>query len=407
MQRVDEKKPIFKVKLLAGSDDSLNVNLTVPNGIPYFRVLHRGKPLSWKLGGKTYDFLYPESFVALDKSSESPFALIIITCKLEPTNERTATESNGEETGKDIEAPDESSDDSKRDGGSDMLRNIRTSLAPIEAELAEKHGYGLKKDQVIGRVAPPFPELRMTYYRVGHRSQSEAIPKGPSSMMFLWTNNRLQNWGMSFGPVPDGDSLRQVIEWALSIKTQEMEGPKNLLDTTIRGDWVVRKGASDELIANQLQKILRDELSMPVKVGFQNLDREVYVARGDYKLTPLPERKGQGKISYTDFAETTDQVEIFAEELVPNSGSGGGTGKFPEFLQWLGDWIGSPVVDEAGKRPQRSISWSLNGHSPATAAQIKKDHDAELVLPNITKQTGLKFTKEKRPVRVLVVKEEK
>jgi uncharacterized protein (TIGR03435 family) len=403
VKRAGDKAPVFKVKLMAGSDESLNVDLIGKDGNRYGRVLHRGKPLFWTIEGKKYELLYPETFVALDDPPESPFAMIVVTCTPTPDKKDESAKSKDKESA----APDESSDDSKHDGGSDFLRNIRASTVPIAAELAEKHGYGLKEGDVIRRVAPPFPELRMTYYRVGNPSQWQAIPRGPSSMTFGWSDNRLQNAGMSFGASDDGDSLRHVIESALGIKSHELQGPKELLDTNVPGDWVIRKGANDELIVKQLQEILREDLKLPVKIGFENVEREVYVARGDYNLTPLPGRKAQGQMFYTDRSETTDNVEIFAEELVPNSGSGGGTGDFTEFLQWLGDWINTKVVDETGKHPERSISWGLHGHMPATDSQIKKDHEAQLVLKNITKQTSLKFTKEKRPVRVLVVKEEK
>jgi hypothetical protein len=81
--RHGDKQPLFKVKLTSCNDESLNIKLTGPDGLPYDRVLHRGKPLSWKLKGKSYQLLYPETAVALDQPAERPFATIIITSQTE------------------------------------------------------------------------------------------------------------------------------------------------------------------------------------------------------------------------------------------------------------------------------------------------------------------------------------
>ena len=362
--------------------------------------MHRGKPLSWKLNGKTYELLYPQTNVALDTPAESPFASIIVTCRVEeaggPTKSPKEKSKSDADSGdsKAVQPPDESLDDSKHDGGSDLLRNIRTSAEPILAEMAQKHGYGLADGKVIRRVAPPFPELRMTYYRVGSPSQWEAIPDGPSAMAFRWIDGRLQNWGMTFGSDHDGYSLINVIGVTTGIKAQGIDGPKELLAKRLPGDWVIRPGQPDQVVVQQLEKILQNELSIPVRLEFRKVDREVYVARGDYKLTPLPGHPAEEKMFYTDSSETTDPVEIFGEQVVPDSGSGGGTGDFAEFLQWLGEWTEVRIVDEAGKHPSRNISWKLHGRSPATEKMRRGDHDAELVLRNISKQTNLQFAKE-------------
>ncbi|HEY3393885.1 MAG TPA: hypothetical protein VGK58_14330, partial [Lacipirellulaceae bacterium] len=93
----------------------------------------------------------------------------------------------------------------------------------------------------------------------------------------------------------------------------------------------------------------------------------------------------------------------FGTDLVPNSGAGGGTGEFEEFLGWLGRWIGTPIVSEVDLKPTNQVSWHLHERSPSTEQTRSEDHDAILVLGNITLQTGLTFTLEKRPVRILFV----
>jgi Protein of unknown function (DUF3738) len=79
------------------------------------------------------------------------------------------------------------------------------------------------------------------------------------------------------------------------------------------------------------------------------------------------------------------------------------TRDFEEFLGWLGRWIGTPIVSEVDLKPTNQVSWHLHERSPSTEQTRSEDHDPTLVLGNITLQTGLTFTLEKRPVRILFV----
>jgi len=156
-------------------------------------------------------------------------------------------------------------------------------------------------------------------------------------------------------------------------------------------------------VIRQLETILRDELKLPVRLEFRKVEREVFVARGRYRLTPLPGQPGEVKIHYTDKTATVDRVQIFGKALVPNTGAGGGTGDFDEFLRWLGRWIDTPVVDEVTEHPSRQLGWLLHERSPSTALTRREDHDPKVVLRNITAQTNLSFTKETRKVKLLFV----
>jgi hypothetical protein len=89
--------------------------------------------------------------------------------------------------------------------------------------------------------------------------------------------------------------------------------------------------------------------------------------------------------------------------LVPNSGAGGGFGEFDEFLNWLGRWVGTPIVTEVDAPPKNKLTWRLHERSPSTDRTRNQDHDAILVLGNVTRQTGITFSKEERPVRILFV----
>jgi hypothetical protein len=87
VQRPREKEPVFKVKLRSGTDESLKLLVTDSKGLAAEHAIERGKPLSLTLEGKTYQLLYPETSVGLEDPAETPFAVIIVTRKLEVAHE--------------------------------------------------------------------------------------------------------------------------------------------------------------------------------------------------------------------------------------------------------------------------------------------------------------------------------
>ncbi|MFO1096043.1 MAG: carboxypeptidase regulatory-like domain-containing protein [Planctomycetaceae bacterium] len=297
--------------------------------------------------------------------------------------------------------------DQDPDGGSKLLREIRAKSAPLLAALAEKHGYGLKEGEDMKLVPPPFDPARMEYYRVGQPGQAEAIPRGPTAMLFHWREDSLTNWSMQFGDTDDpGQSIAGLCEWILDRKPQDIDGASELLQQRIPGDWVMRLDTSEESRMRQLNTILLRDAPIAVRLSYKMVKRPVYVARGTYKLTPLPGHDAEDRTQLTDGVRVSDKLYIFGAET-PNadSGAGGGCGDFREFLSWLGRWIEAPVISEVDTGPTRGLCWSLHEASPFTQEQQRLDHDPARVLANITKQTGLKFDKAERDVRILFVEQ--
>jgi beta-lactamase regulating signal transducer with metallopeptidase domain len=394
---VDEHgKPVEGASISAIADDGdrpgLDHDTTDADGRYEFRLPSGGADLYFS-GGLPEDIPYPRPQVVKRleiQAGQAPIENLEITLHRKPKAEKSVADTDaGEED---------------EEQGSQMLRDIRAASAPILASMAKEHGYGLGPGQDVRRVAPPFPPIRMEYYRTGHPSQSEAIKDGPSAMVFRWSDGNLRNWGMTFGDAADpGYNLTGVLDALLDIKSQEIDGPGELLTKRLAGDWVIREGAAQDGVVKQLQDILHNEFSLPVKLEFREVERDVYVARGEYELTPLPGQEGKGKLILTDETIHTDEIQIFGTDLVPNSGAGGGTGEFEEFLAWLGRWIGTPIVSDVDLKPTNQVSWHLHERSPSTDQTRSEDHDPTLVLGNITLQTGLIFTLEKRPVRILFV----
>ncbi len=265
--------------------------------------------------------------------------------------------------------------------------------ADEEADRARKDvetfetAYALSDGEVLARLIPPFIPERLVYYREKNPGQAQAIPGGPDSMFFRWDNGKLAGTGMSFGG-GQGIQVRTLLRMLADVFPQEVEGDQQILDTQVSGDFVLRSGESPEHVVESLEAILRDEPKLPVRLRFRDVKRQVYVLRGEYKFTPLP--------------DYPDSIQIYGDKLAANSGAGGGGGNFAEFTRWVGMWIERPVIGEVENGP-KSLSWRYHLAAPFTAESRAAAKDARSVLRNLEGQTGLKFAEETREIRVLFV----
>ena len=140
-------------------------------------------------------------------------------------------------------------------------------------------------------------------------------------------------------------------------------------------------------MVRSLEPILQRALRLRITLTLRQVERDVVVARGRYHHSPLPQRP-------------KNLIEIYGTELVEDK-RGGGTGNFPTFLKWLSADIDRPVVNVVEVQPDEQITWYDNKPTPYP------DHDRPLVLYHLQQQTGLTFTREKKPIRVLFVERPK
>ena len=177
---------------------------------------------------------------------------------------------------------------------------------------------------------------------------------------------------MNFGgPQESGYPFASLLTAVAKIQPQWIEAPEDLLNQHIPGDWVIRPGQPADQIVKQLETVLRDELSMPIRMEFREVQRAVYVARGVYHLNRLPDAPQRSN---------ANSIEIFGQQLVPESGAGGGNGKFGEFLDAVGRWIATPIVAEVASPPAVDLTWYWHARSPYTQQMHDEDHDPKQVL---------------------------
>lgn len=295
------------------------------------------------------------------------------------------------------------------------------SPASILAALASDHGYALPPEKVLIRVPPPFDPLRLEYFCARYPSVARLMPDGPSAMVFRSKDGQLKEWRVNLAPVvvtenagarremlSRGYTLENILIALTGATSLQIEGPKDLLNISVAGDWVIRDGTGEEEILKQLATTLHAELGVSATLEFREVNRPVYVARGNYRLKPVAGKAAPGQL---------DKIEVFGKKQVGNptvsspvpgvtitSGAPiGGAGNFDRFLDALGQWIGSPIVSDVKTKPRGALSWQLHAHSPQTEESRAEDHDPELVLANVTAQAGLTFNKEQRAVKILFV----
>lgn len=186
----------------------------------------------------------------------------------------------------------------------------------------------------------------------------------------------------------------------MDVYPSEIEGDPELLKMEVSGDWVYRQGVPAEPMVRSLEAILQRTLQQRITLRFRQVERDVVVVRGEYRYSPLA---GRSKNQIEIYGQQ-NQIEIYGQQVLPGGGgAGGGSGKFPEFLKWVGEWIERPVTSEVEAPPKESLHWSYNARSPSTEQMRREDHDEALVLKHIEEQTGLTFTRERKKIRVLFI----
>ncbi|WP_339911355.1 M56 family metallopeptidase, partial [Symmachiella dynata] len=254
----------------------------------------------------------------------------------------------------------------------------------------------LSKETALLRIAPPFPKSRLAYYRVKSPRQADAMPAGPDHMFLHWKDDRVLTWGMSFSG-GNGTNLRNAINMILLDYPQEIIWGDGLdWRLPITGDFIVNTSASRPRVLARLEKLFNDQSEQKVSMKFRNIERDVYIARGEFKFKPInPDRK---------------KIEIYGERLNSNPPhDGGSSGSLKSFLDGVGRWIEVPIFGELDTPYKDQVRWHYTNSrgKEGTEADRLQAKDPKLILKHVTEQTGLTFEKEKRKVRTLVIERKK
>ena len=242
--------------------------------------------------------------------------------------------------------------------------------------------YALADGQVLKRVGPPYPPERADYLLAESRPwQNDSA----HSEVFRW-DGHLHSWAQS-GACRLEDVLGSIV---LDLRRSEFEGPADLLNLPVPGDWVIRPGPSkaDGLLA--LEKILADELKTPIHFTPREVEREVIVAKGRYRFQAIGDVAGERA------------VHLATDALNTTGGGGGGSGSLREMLDWIGDRTRRLVIGKT-ESSNEGVQW--HDHLMYQVEEIRAESDSgrglrRRLLENVSKQTSLTFREERRKVKV-------
>ena len=173
---------------------------------------------------------------------------------------------------------------------------------------------------------------------------------------------------------------------------------------SVSGDFVVRKGAPLDKLVPQLEKILRDECEVDVRLTLTEEEQDVYVVGGAIRITPPEWRDPKQKLfdvyaTEDGLNKEFDPANPFDKTVKRDAVSSQRYGGTPsDFVAHLGRRVNRVTEWEKGEPAQPRLEWVDHKLRKPTA----EDNDPEKVLANVSAQTGLTFKKEKRKVQVLV-----
>jgi protein involved in polysaccharide export with SLBB domain len=246
--------------------------------------------------------------------------------------------------------------------------------------------YSLKEGENLKFIPPGSVPARGRYF-----SEVEHEDHPMPCIQWRWINGAIKREMMSaYGPA--GVPLAHVLETCAGL--DPFHTAVDVGAVNCDGDWIVRDGATTEAILKDLQAILLEQFKIEVLVEKADMVKDAYVVKGDYKFRKLA--------TAPDIAVGGDML-VLADVMVdvePGVGGhiagGGGDQKMAEFWAMVGYYVGVPIVDEEKNEPNAVnylLSFSLMG---ANKDSVKR----QLVLDNISKQTGLSFVPEKRTFSV-------
>ncbi|HEV7298725.1 MAG TPA: hypothetical protein VGN72_05110 [Tepidisphaeraceae bacterium] len=279
--------------------------------------------------------------------------------------------------------------------------------------------YGLSPQQTLRYVPRPYPPERERWYLEKHAARRTATGEQPRPITM--PEDQYQ-----FVIRTDGDTPAQTA-WVSLESTREhtreraavpkrglrpilqslwltdgiyAKGPDVLVglefdDVALDGDWVIRKAAEQDEALSDLEMILADQLGRNIIFERRKVERDVIVARGNYAFTKL-------------WADQPDDVVLVSQGASHDPNSHIWERRRGEFLKQVGIRCGVPFIDESrGGGGIIKFRFDPSVVVRRVAGRTALD-DATLnaMLENLSKQTGLTFTRERRAIDAWVAFEQ-
>ena len=258
--------------------------------------------------------------------------------------------------------------------------------------------YGLQPGQTIKRIAPPFPDSRMAFYRIRTAKQAAAMPQGPAAMIFQWENGKAKLTNMMFDDAIRGETLRTLLPHLCRTGPERLQGDDRLLDQRLPGDFALDAAAPREIMIPELNRMLRLIKPHPVLVKLEETKADVYVARGPFQLSKAAKDRRFVLIEGAAVG-TASSVEdaVKHAKFSPR-------GDIDGFLNWLRKSTKVPIINEVKPPPQHRIRYQSIIHD---GVRGDPSFNPQRILNGVSEQTGLTFTNERRSIWMLKLEEVK
>jgi len=211
--------------------------------------------------------------------------------------------------------------------------------------------------------------------------------------MFLWDGKIIRENRPLF---PGGISLKTAFERIIGLSKFQYDISDELSDMRIPGDWIARKGTTKEQLLRAFEKIIQEYTGRAIRFEQHQIERNVIVARGEFQFKPLSG-------AYDDYV-----IHVFSDKLDPDERGGGGSGTLDKFLRSLGDIpLNEQVINEStGSEDIRVYyGWHYSGYLRKLTDETEKMEKLEMLLGNLSRQTGLTFSRQRRIVEKWFISE--
>lgn len=279
-------------------------------------------------------------------------------------------------------------------------RKVR-ELDPVPDWLARFRAvYQLDEGQVLRRITPPFiPERRQFW-----DDKINFPPALIGSFTFFW-DGTLRHRGIgpfrqSRPPYAYLQDLDYTLRHVLRLRSYEYQGPKELLDLKLPGDWIIRDETPDKVKLKALEQLLAEELGRKIHFEKQTVERQVAIATGRFELHRLPAK---------EFNQGGVHLYVDRPGRQRGAGSGGGPMSLTELLEEIADCANMPVINKAESSNLTNIAWrdaSVDTLRRMESGPQKTEMLKEM-LANVTQQTELQFELAVQPLAVWVIREER
>jgi len=283
----------------------------------------------------------------------------------------------------------------------DTEAEIPSEIDPNAWQKAFYAVYRLKDGEILKRIAPPFiPERRNFFLNQPGRHSSNANYHMAIQYTFNWDGDLKEKSARIGSSIP---RLNSILESVIGLGNFEYDIPSELLQIDMSGDWIVRKDTPTEALMKTLKEIVKNETAREIDFVKKKVETEVIIAKGKYDLKPLP-----GVLKPLPGVKEGNYILISTDKTDAYIRGGGGSGTVSRFLQWVGNRINMYIIDET-KSEDIKIYWRNHDSSDLLRLSHNKElynERLDMLLSNLTRQTGLTFERKTAAVEKWFIAEE-